>query len=628
MAGLNTKGKMSITELDFDTIKGNLKTYLKGQTEFTDYDFEGSGMSVLLDTLSYNTHYNAFMANMAANEMFLDTAVKRNSVTSHAKALGYTPTSATAPTAYVDVTVNDANTASIVMPAGYAFNTTISGVTYQFVNTTSRTLQPTAGVYVFSNVDIHEGSWVTTKYTVNLTDADQRFILNNDNVDVSTLLVQVVNSASDSTTTTYTKANNLVEVKSSTTAYFIQETLEGEWEVYFGDGVVGKALVDGNIVQLSYVVTNGTAANGAKTFTASNNISGFANIAVSTVTAAADGSIPENVDTIKFNAPFSYAAQNRTVTASDYKAIIPQLYSNVKALAVWGGEYNSPAVYGKVYVSILPNTGTVLTTSTKASIVNLLQDYNVVSVTPVIVDLETTKIIPTINFKYDANATSKTKEALSTLITTAITNYSTTNLEKFEQVFRYSPFTTLIDEADPAILSNITTIKMSKTFTPTLASALKYTISFSNNLYHPYDGYNKLLTGVVAGGILSSSGFTITGDANTYYLEDDGSGLVNAYYVSGTSKVYLTTGSVGTIDYLTGDVVLTKISIGSVANVDGATSTSLRLTVQTASNDVVPVRNQILQIDLTNLSVTGTADTIAAGAGDAGVNYNTTATYS
>ena len=628
MAGLNTKGKMSITELDFDTIKGNLKTYLKGQTEFTDYDFEGSGMSVLLDTLSYNTHYNAFMANMAANEMFLDTAVKRNSVTSHAKALGYTPTSATAPTAYVDVTVNDANTASIVMPAGYAFNTTISGVTYQFVNTTSRTLQPTAGVYVFSNVDIHEGSWVTTKYTVNLTDADQRFILNNDNVDVSTLLVQVVNSASDSTTTTYTKANNLVEVKSSTTAYFIQETLEGEWEVYFGDGVVGKALVDGNIVQLSYVVTNGTAANRAKTFTASNNISGFANIAVSTVTAAADGSIPENVDTIKFNAPFSYAAQNRTVTASDYKAIIPQLYSNVKALAVWGGEYNSPAVYGKVNVSILPNTGTVLTTSTKASIVNLLQDYNVVSVTPVIVDLETTKIIPTINFKYDANATSKTKEALSTLITTAITNYSTTNLEKFEQVFRYSPFTTLIDEADPAILSNITTIKISKTFKPTLASALKYTISFSNPLYHPYDGYNKLLTGVIAGGILSSSGFTITGDANTYYLEDDGSGLVNAYYVSGTSKVYLTTGSVGTIDYLTGDVVLTKISIGSVANVDGATSTSLRLTVQTASNDVVPVRNQILQIDLTNLSVTGTADTIAAGAGDAGVNYNTTATYS
>ena len=628
MAGLNTKGKMSITELDFDTIKGNLKTYLKGQTEFTDFDFEGSGMSVLLDTLAYNTHYNAFMANMAANEMFLDTAVKRNSVTSHAKALGYTPVSATAATAYVDVAVNDANTASVLMPAGYAFNTTIDGVTYQFVNTTARTLQPTAGVYNFANIDIHEGSWVTTKYTVNTTDADQQFILNNDNVDISTLLVQVVNSASDSTTTTYTKANNLVEVKSTTTAYFVQETLEGEWEVYFGDGIVGKALVDGNIVNLSYVVTNGTAANGAKAFTASNSISGFSNISVTTVTAAANGATPEGIDKIKYNAPFSYAAQNRTVTASDYKAIIPQLYSNVKAIAVWGGEYNSPAVYGKVYVSILPNTGTVLTTSTKASIVNLLTDYNVVSVTPVVIDLETTKVIPTVNFKYDANATSKTKEALATLVTTAINNYSTTSLEKFEQVFRYSPFTTLIDEADPAILSNITTIKMSKTFTPTLASALKYTISFSNKLYHPYDGYNKILTGVVAGGILSSSGFTITGDANTYYLEDDGSGLVNAYYISGTSKVYLTSGSVGTIDYTTGDVVLTKINIGSVGDVDGATSTAIRLTVQPASNDVVPVRNQILQIDSVNLSVTGASDTIAAGAGDAGVNYSTTATYS
>ena len=628
MAGLNTKGKMQITELDFDNIKSNLKTYMKGQSTFTDYDFEGSGLSVLLDVLAYNTHYNAFMANMAANEMFLDTAVKRNSVTSHAKTLGYTPTSVKAPVAYVDVTVNDANTASITMNAGHAFSTTISGTTYQFVNTTARILQPTAGVYTYSNIPIYEGTWVTTKFTKDSTDADQRFIIPNANVDISTLSVTIQTSSSDTTLTTYTKANNLVEVKSTTSAFFIQETIDGEWEIYFGDGIVGKALTDGNIVILAYVVTNGDDANGANAFTSTSTIGGFSNISVATQTAAADGGAAEGLDAIKYNAPFSYAAQNRTVTAADYKAIIPQLYSNVKAIAVWGGEYNSPAVYGKVYISILPNTGTVLTTSTKSSIVNLLTDYNVVSVTPVVIDLETTKVIPTVNFKYDANATSKTKEALATLVTTAINNYSTTSLEKFEQVFRYSPFTTLIDEADPAILSNITTIKMSKTFTPTLASALKYTISFSNNLYHPYDGYNKILTGVVAGGILSSSGFTITGDANTYYLEDDGSGLVNAYYISGTSKVYLTSGSVGTIDYTTGDVVLTKINIGSVGNVDGAASTAIRLTVQPASNDVVPVRNQILEIDSTNLSVTGSADTIAAGAGDAGVNYSTTATYS
>ena len=627
MAGINSKGKMEITQLDFDNIKSNLKTYLKGQTEFTDYDFEGSGMTILLDTLAYNTHYNAFMANMAANEMFLDTAVKRNSVTSHAKALGYTPTSAKSAVAYVDVTVNDANTASVTMPAGYAFSTTINGVVYQFVNTTARTIQPTAGIYTYSNIPIYEGTWVTTNYTVDVSDADQLFILNNDNVDVSTLLVQIQTSASDTTLTTFTKANNLIEVTSTTNAYFTQETLEGEWEIYFGDGVLGTALIDGNIVQLSYVVTNGTAANGAQTFTAGTAIGGFNNITVGLQTAAADGAIPEEIDAIKFNAPFSYAAQNRTVTASDYKAIVPQLYSNVKAIAVWGGEYNSPAVYGKVYLSILPKTGTVLTTSTKASIVTLLQDYNVVSVTPEVIDLEITKVVPTVNFKYDQNATAKTTEALASLITTAISSYSSSTLEKFETVFRYSVFTTIIDDVDSAVLNNITDIKISKTFKPTLASALKYTISFSNKLYHPYSGYAADTTGTTAGGILSSTGFTITGDANTYYLEDDGVGVVNAYYISGAAKIYLTSGAVGTIDYTTGDIVLTKLNVGTVGQVDGIDSTSIRLTIKPASNDVVPVRNQILQIDTTNLSVVGTVDTIAAGAGDAGVNYSTTATY-
>ena len=626
MAGVNTRGKMEITQLDFDTIKSNLKSYLKGQSEFTDYNFEGSSMSVLMDTLAYNTHYNAFMANMVANEMFLDTAVKRNSVASHAKALGYTPVSAKAPIAYVDVTVNNANTASVTMLAGHAFDTTIAGTSFQFVNITARTLQPTAGIYVYSNIPIYEGSWVTTKFTKDINDADQLFIIPNINVDISTIAVSVQTSATDTTTTTFTKANNLVEVKSTTNAFFIQETTEGEWEVYFGDGVVGSALIDGNIVILSYVVTNGIDANGATAFTSASNISGFGDITIGTNTAAAGGAEPEGIDTIKYNAPFSYAAQNRTVTASDYKAIIPQLYSNVKALAVWGGEFNSPAVYGKVYVSILPKTGTVLTTSTKASIVTQLQDYNVVSVTPELLDLEITKIIPTVAFKYNANATTKTKEALAALITTDITNFSSSDLEVFDTVFRYSPFVTLIDEADTAILSNITNIKISKTFKPTLGTALKYTITFSNAFYNPHSGHAAKTTGTTAGGILSSTGFTLTAGGNTYYLEDDGAGLVNAYYISGASKVY-EAASVGTIDYTTGDIVLTKMNFATVGDVDGATSTSIRLTVQPASNDIVPVRNQILQIDLTNLSVTGTADTIAAGAGDAGVNYSTTATY-
>ena len=335
-AGINTKGKMQITELDFDGIKNNLKTYLKGQSQFTDYDFEGSGMNILLDTLAYNTHYNAFLANMMANEMFLDTAQKRNSVASHAKALGYTPTSVKAPVAYLKVQVNDASTPNITMPQGYGFTTTIDGVSYQFVNITERIIQPTNGLYVFgseSGIPVYEGTWVTTRFTVDVDDADQKFIIPNDNVDMSTLQVQVQTSASDSTTTSYSKATTLVDIASTTTAYFCQETVDNEWEIYFGDDVVGKDLDDGNIVILKYVVTNGTVANGAVSFTASGAISGFANITTTTMTAAAGGAVAETDSSIKYNAPFSYAAQNRTVTAKDYAAIVPTIYPNVQSIA-------------------------------------------------------------------------------------------------------------------------------------------------------------------------------------------------------------------------------------------------------------------------------------------------------
>ena len=315
-AGLNTQGKLQITELDFDDIKSNLKTYLKGQSQFTDFDFEASGINILLDTLAYNTHYQAFQANMLANEMFLDTAVKRNSVTSHAKALGYTPTSVKAPVAYIKVQVNAANTASVTMPEGFVFTTTIDGVTYRFVNITARTVSPSAGVYIFgetSGIPIYEGTWVTTEYTVDVDDPDQRFLIQNQNVDTATLQVQVQNSSTDTTKTVYTQADNLVSITTTTTAYFIQETTDGEWEVYFGDGVVGKAIGDGNIVILKYIVSNVDEANGASAFTPGAAISGFTYITVTTETAAAGGTAAETIDSIKHNAPFNYSTQNRRI---------------------------------------------------------------------------------------------------------------------------------------------------------------------------------------------------------------------------------------------------------------------------------------------------------------------------
>ena len=628
-AGINTKGKMSITELGFDEIKSNLQTYLKGQSQFTDYDFEASGMNILLDTLAYNTHYNAFLANMMANEMFLDTAQKRNSVTSHAKSLGYTPTSVKAPIAYVKVQVNDATTANITMPQGYAFSTTIDGVTYQFVNITERIIQPSAGIYVFGStagIPVYEGSWVTTRFTVDTNDADQKFILPNDNVDMSTLQVLVQTSASDTTTTTYTKATSLVNITSTTTAYFCQETVNDEWEVYFGDGVIGNALIDGNIVILKYVVSNGTVANGAVSFTASGSISGFSDISTTTMTEAAGGADIETEDSIKYNAPFSYAAQNRTVTAKDYAAIVPTIYPNVESIAVWGGEYANPAVYGKVFISIRPKAGNTLTASTKTSIINSLEDYNVASITPEIVDPETTKIVAVVSFKYNNTLTDKTKESLAASVTTDIGTFSDDELEKHEAIFRYSPFTTMIDEVDPSILSNITTIKISKTFLPTIGTATKYTINFENAIYNPHSGHAASTSGTQAGGVISSSGFKYTGDAQVYYYEDDGAGLVKSYYISGSSKVYKAA-AVGTMTYSTGEIILTKEDIASVENYDGATQTYIRITVQPSSNDIVPVRNQVLEIDTYNLVVTGEADTVAAGSSDGGTQYSTTSSY-
>ena len=580
-AGLNTQGKLQITELDFDDIKSNLKTYLKGQSQFTDFDFEASGMNILLDTLAYNTHYNAFMANMLANEMFLDTAVKRNSVTSHAKALGYTPTSVKAPVAYIKVQVNDADTASVTMPEGFYFSSTINGITYQFVNTTARTVSPSAGVYIFGETDgipIYEGTWVTTEYTVDVDDPDQRFLIQNQNVDTATLQVQVQNSSTDTTKTVYTQADNLVSITTATTAYFIQETTDGEWEVYFGDGVVGKAIGDGNIVILKYIVSNVDEANGASAFTPSGAISGFTNITVTTETAAAGCAAAETIDSIKHNAPFNYTTQNRAVTAADYKAILPTLYADIESVAVWGGEYADPPVYGKVYISIRPNAGSNLTDTTKASVKISLKDYTVASITPEFIDPVTTKIIPVINFKFNNAITTKTATDLETLVTAAITTFSDDELEKFESIFRYSAFIKKIDDVDTSILSNITTLTISQELTPTLSTVAKYNIEFNNALYNPHSGHMS---------ILSTTGFTISGNANILYLDDDGAGNVQTYYLVGATKTYVDK-EVGTIDYTTGKIALSNINFTAVSNASG----TITLTVNPSSNDIVPVRNQ------------------------------------
>ena len=613
--------KLEISELDFDDVKSNLKIFLNQQTEFQDYDFEGSGMSILLDLLAYNTHYLGFNANMLANEMFMDSADIRASLVSLAKQVGYTPTSVRAPTATLNVTVNDATTSTLTVAKGTKFYTIIGDTAYDFLVREDTTISPTAGVYTFSNLDIIEGTLTTFKYTADSSDPDQRFIIPSEFADTSTLTVKVQTSATDTSSTTYTLASGYRTLTSTSTNYFLQEVEDGKFEIYFGDGVTGKALTDGNIVILEYIVTNVEAANGASSFTLTGTIEGFSNVSITTSSNAANGVIAETKESIRFNAPKQYTAQDRAVTVEDYKTLTKSIYANTQSVSAWGGEDHSTPIYGRVYISIKAKSGTNLTEATKDSIVTSLKNYAIGSVTPVIIDPETTDILLTSTVKYDKSKTTLTATTLKSNVITTLTTYDTDTLNQFDGVFRYSKVSNLIDDTDTSILSNITTLKLRKSFTPTLASSTLYTISYNNAFYNPHSDHNK-----TAGGIVSSTGFKIDGNDNEMFLDDDGSGNIRLYYVSSGARAY-STSTQGTIDYDTGEIVLNSLNVASISNIRGSVSTLIEITVQPNSNDIAPVRNQILNIDTANSSITIEEDTFVGGSATAGVGYTTTSSY-
>ena len=616
--------KLQVSDFDFDDIKANLKSFLQDQSEFQDYDFEGSGFAVLLDLLAYNTHYLGFNANMLANEMYLDSADIRKNIVSLAKMLGYTPTSPKSPTATVDILMNNIPTtvATITMAKGTAFTTSVDGETYQFVTNAIHTLTPTNGVYKFSNIPLYEGTLVTFKYTADSTDVDQRFVIPSVSADTSTLKVSVQNSASDTTTSTYTLATGVTSINATSKVYFLQEMEDGKFEVYFGDDVLGNKLDDGNIVILEYIVSNKDEANGASSFTLSGSIGGYSDVTLTTVSNAQGGAEAQTKESIRYNAPLQYSAQDRAVTTGDYETIVQSLYPNAQSVSAWGGEDDETPVYGVVKIAIKAASGSTLTNTTKTNLVTQLKKYNVASVRPEIVDPETTSILLTTNVKFDQNSANKTADTLKSDILTTLTNYNTNTLTQFDGVFRYSKVTGLIDNTDSSILSNITTLKIRKDFTPTLAVSSKYNVYFRNSLYNPHSGHNS-----AAGGILESSGFKVSGDSSTvFYLDDDGAGNVRRYSFSGATRVYSASNQ-GTIDYATGSITINSLSVLSVENIRGEASSKIELTVVPSSNDVVPVRDQILEIDTANSSITVTADTFVGGSSDAGVGYTTTSSY-
>ena len=598
--------KINVTNLDFDTIKANLKTYLQGQSEFQDYDFEGSGMAVLLDILAYNTHYNALYNNLAINEMFLDSASKRNSIVSLSKMLGYTPRSATSAKATVTLTVNTpiAGPSSLTLPAYTTFNTTIDGTIYTFYTTESYTLTGAATSYVFSNIVITEGKPLSFKYAV----ADgSKFIIPNVNTDITTLNVRVQESTGSSVYTTYTSSSNVTSADATSTVYFVKEIDDGLYEVYFGDGILGKALESGNVVHLDYFVSNLDKPNGAKLFsyTGDTLIVGSTK-SITVIDPASSGSAVETVESIRFNAPRMYAAQNRAVTPEDYKAIIFSELPEAQAVSVWGGEDNVPPVYGKVFICVKPISSSVLTEVQKLNLTdNILAGKNVVSVIPEIVDPEYLNISLNVSVYYNERETTKTAAEIQTIAVDTITNYNNSDLQNFDGIFRFSKLSRLIDGAEPSIVSNITTVTLHREITP------RYNINAQYNL----NIINPIFTSGVPENSVTSSGILILGSTDVHYIDDDGVGKLRLYKLGSNGAKNIVNSSLGTVIYKTGVISITSL------NITGLAENNFELRIKPQSNDVVSALTQIAQIDPSLLTVTAISDKSLNGDLRGGYNY-------
>lgn len=601
--------KINVTTLDFDDIKKNLKTFLSGQTEFQDYDFEGSAMSVLLDVLAYNTHYNALYNNLAINEMFLDSARKRNSVVSLSKMLGYSPRSATCAKATITLTVSapGSGATTLTLPAYTPFTTTIDGASYTFYTIGSVVATSSTGTFTFRDLVITEGTPLTFNIPVG---TNTRYIIPNSAIDLNTLTVRIQDSASSSIYTTFTKAETLIGIDSTTKCFYVKEIDEGLYELTFGDGNLGKSLDTGNIVHLNYFVSSLDAPNKARQFTYGGGtlISGAA-ISIITTGIAANGAAAEDIDSIRFNAPRMYASQNRAVTPDDYKAIVYSQFSDAASVTCWGGEDNNPPVYGKVYICIKPKDADKLTTTQKSALIaTILDQRNVVSVQPIIVDPEFINIALDVTVYYNEQATTKTASEIAAGVTNTINAYNANDLSRFDGVFRYSKLSKLIDNSDQAITNNITTVLLRRELNVRYNTSAQYILNMINPIFssgQPEESFR-------------STGFYVVGSDELHYLDDDGVAHVRLFRFGANGIKIIVNPTLGNIDYAKGVVDIKNLHITALADID------LEISIRPLSNDVVSALTQIAQIAKDHLKVTALPDPTASGDLRGGYNYTFT----
>jgi hypothetical protein len=482
--------RLRVTELDFDTIKSNLKTFLQQQKQFTDYDFDGSGLSVLLDILAYNTHYNAYYLNMVANEAFLDSALLRDSVVSHAKNFGYTPYSTTAPVAVINFTANSTTSVSstLTIPAGYSFLANqIDGISYNFVVLDDTTVTKANNQFVFENLEIYEGQLVTYNFTHDQqNNPRQIFTLPDENVDTSTIKVTVTESSSNSASSTYARFTELLDVGSTSEVFFLQETRNNQYQIYFGVDIIGKKIPDGAIVSITYLVTNGTAAQRADGFVPRQTLldsigESITDFDVDVIDVAAGGAARESVDEIKFSAPLQYVTQNRLVTTKDYESFIRRNYPSIDSLSIWGGEDEEPPIYGKVLISLKPKENYYISETEKQRIIDeIITPKAILSVSAEIRDPEFLYILLNTSVKYDPKKTTASPTALQNQIRNAILLYRNTNLNKFNSTFSLSRLQDEIDNVDiNSIVGSETSVRLQRRVQPELDTSSNYTINFN-----------------------------------------------------------------------------------------------------------------------------------------------------
>ena len=612
--------QINATELDFQDIAENIKTYLKGQDKFKDYDFEGSNMSVLIDMLAYAGHIGGLNTNLAASEMFLDSAQLRKNVVSRAKDLGFTPASERASAAKIEIKLSNISNANgsiptendMTLPRGHNFSTTFDGVSYNFVNASSVVPQRDNQDFKYSNVEIIQGQYITDSFVFDNQIRNAKFVLSNPRIDRSRLEVSVNSGGSVSK---YSLSTEVSTITSSSRVFYAQENEEGFLEIYFGDDVLGKGLSDGDVINATYIAVDDIHADGAKLFSSVDNINGFANHTITTLETANGGAEKESIESIKFKATKFYTSQNRLVTLNDYKAKVQEYYPNADAVAVWGGEDNDPPEYGKVFMSLKPQNSDYLSVAEKTQVQNKLNQLNMLTVRPVIVDAEIVKILLTTVFKYNEADTTLSKGELETLVRNAIVGFDNSNLNNFDSIFRHSNLVKTIDETNVAILSNVTNVRLQKRKQVKLNNSEGFNILFGNGFYHPHDGHNK-----AAGGVLTSTGFKVDGDTvNTYFFDDDGSGNVRRYSLNSGTRIFADQ-SAGTIDYTSGKISIDAIKFTSTVNSD----TSIDFTVIPSSGDVVAIRGSLIDISIDDIRVSGEVDTISSGESSAGVGFVST----